>query len=100
MNSKNTIILILSLFAFWGCRNAELPYHAPEIVVEGWIENDGFPVVMLLLLFIFKELKHVSVNVSFVNRIQIYIHFPENIILSHLLKISQRVLLQTVNVCK
>jgi hypothetical protein len=40
-------LLILSLLAFWACQDAVLPYHTPEIVVEGWIENEGYPVVML-----------------------------------------------------
>ena len=47
MNRKRMTLLILSLLAFWACQDAVLPYHTPEIVVEGWIENEGYPVVML-----------------------------------------------------
>lgn len=47
MRHNLLIVLILSLIAFWGCHDAELPVYAPEIVVEGWIENDRYPIVIL-----------------------------------------------------
>ena len=47
MKSHAFLILITSLLAFIGCEEAVLPSYDPEIVVEGWIENGGFPVVIL-----------------------------------------------------
>lgn len=46
---KHHIFLTLCalLLAIAGCEEARLPSYIPEIVVEGWIENGGFPVVIL-----------------------------------------------------
>jgi len=38
------ILIVLGVFS---CSQAELTEHQPELVVEGYIDNDGFPVVML-----------------------------------------------------
>ena len=47
MKRHTILILITSLLALIGCEEAVRPSYAPEIVVEGWIENGGFPVVIL-----------------------------------------------------
>lgn len=41
------IYCIVSLFAFWGCSQVIIPVDDPEIVVEGWIEDGGYPVVIV-----------------------------------------------------
>lgn len=40
-------ILFILLCSLTGCKDVLLPAYDPQIVVEGWIENDGFPVVIL-----------------------------------------------------
>lgn len=47
MKQKNLLFLILFL-SLTGCIDkVQLPVSAPELVVEGWIEDGGFPVVMV-----------------------------------------------------
>ena len=43
------IISLMAIFA--GCSDVVLPSAAPEIVVEGWIEDGGYPVVILTQSF-------------------------------------------------
>jgi hypothetical protein len=38
---------IISVFFLLGCSDAILPEGPPELVVEGWIEAGGSPVVMV-----------------------------------------------------
>ena len=47
MRGYRIILLILQLLVFSSCRDAILPSYDPQIVVEGWIENDKAPIVML-----------------------------------------------------
>lgn len=48
MRLSHLEIFIIALSAFLtGCEGVTLPSYDPQIVVEGWIENDGFPIVML-----------------------------------------------------
>lgn len=45
---KRLTCIMLLLLAAYGCDdNVRLPESAPQIIVEGWIESDGFPVVMV-----------------------------------------------------
>lgn len=45
---KHHLIFITSLvFSLMGCSGVVLPADRPEIVVEGWIEDGGFPVVIV-----------------------------------------------------
>lgn len=45
---KRFLTLILALFCAIGCNDGvELPESKPQIVVEGWIEDNGFPIVIL-----------------------------------------------------
>jgi hypothetical protein len=45
MDLKRILILLLLLLA--GCDEVELPYYPPKLVVEGWIEAGGPPVVSI-----------------------------------------------------
>ena len=47
MRNKSFIIYLLLLLALIGCEGVRLPSYDQQIVVEGWIENGGFPVVIL-----------------------------------------------------
>lgn len=47
MKPLRTILTVISLAVLLGCQDIVLPSYAPQIVVEGWIENGGFPVVIL-----------------------------------------------------
>lgn len=47
MKRGTLISLLFIMLAFLGCQDGRLPEYAPEIVVEGWIENGGYPVVIL-----------------------------------------------------
>ena len=44
---RNLILLTSLVFALIGCSGVVLPSDRPEIVVEGWIEDGGFPVVIV-----------------------------------------------------
>lgn len=44
---KRIIIFVAVLFSAWSCNEQYQPETPPQIVVEGWIESDGYPVVML-----------------------------------------------------
>lgn len=46
MNTKNIIIILLSALLL-SCSGDYLPEQNDELVVEGWIEDNGFPVVIL-----------------------------------------------------
>ena len=45
--SRNIGAFLVAVLCLAGCYEVELPVSAPQIVVEGWIEDGGFPVVML-----------------------------------------------------
>ena len=47
MKPFRTILTVISLAVLLGCQDIVLPSYAPQIVVEGWIENGGFPVVII-----------------------------------------------------
>ena len=47
MKNCRLLIFIMMLLAFSGCEGGMLPSYDPQIVVEGWIEDDGYPVVIL-----------------------------------------------------
>ena len=47
MRKESLIIYLISLLALIGCEGVQLPSYDQQIVVEGWIENGGFPVVIL-----------------------------------------------------
>lgn len=47
MKPSRIIFLIFTLLVLSGCRDVILPSAAPLIVVEGWIENDKAPIVIL-----------------------------------------------------
>ena len=47
MRKERLIIYLITLLALTGCEGVRLPSYDQQIVVEGWIENEGFPVVML-----------------------------------------------------
>lgn len=45
---RKFIIIIITLLAISGCkREVLLPESAPQLVVEGWIEDGSFPIVMV-----------------------------------------------------
>ena len=44
---KSFIYIIGIIFAILGCSESYIPVADPQIVVEGWIESDGFPVVIV-----------------------------------------------------
>lgn len=41
------IIILTSILTLAGCTKAFIPESVPQIVVEGWIEDNGYPVVIL-----------------------------------------------------
>lgn len=45
---KKAIYILLMMLTILGCEyKVQLPVSAPQLVVEGWIEDGGFPVVMV-----------------------------------------------------
>ena len=42
---RRMFIYILLLSAIAGCNDVQIPYYPPKLVVEGWIESGGPPVV-------------------------------------------------------
>lgn len=47
MNHKTIITVLAAAFINFGCDKAYIPDPIPQIVVEGWIEANGYPVVIL-----------------------------------------------------
>ena len=41
------LLVLFTLFCLTGCDDGYMASYQSEVVVEGWIENEGFPVVML-----------------------------------------------------
>lgn len=45
---KKTIYILLTMLSILSCEyKVQLPESAPQLVVEGWIEDGGFPIVMV-----------------------------------------------------
>ena len=44
---KHILTYMILFLALIGCEEVRLPSYDQQIVVEGWIENDGYPVVIL-----------------------------------------------------
>ncbi len=47
MRLRQIIYAFLALTTLAGCADAYIPESVPQIVVEGWIEDNGYPVVIL-----------------------------------------------------
>lgn len=47
MRLRQIIYAFLALITLAGCADAYIPESVPQIVVEGWIEDNGYPVVIL-----------------------------------------------------
>lgn len=47
MRLRQTIYAFFVLTTLAGCSDAYIPESVPQIVVEGWIEDNGYPVVIL-----------------------------------------------------
>lgn len=44
---RKFLFIFVTMLLMSGCTNDDMYEHQPEIVVEGWIEHDGYPVVIL-----------------------------------------------------
>ena len=44
---KKVLIILLLLTTFFGCSLPDMYDYDPQIVVEGWIEDGGYPVVIV-----------------------------------------------------
>lgn len=47
MRLRQIIYAFLALITLAGCADSYIPESVPQIVVEGWIEDNGYPVVIL-----------------------------------------------------